>query len=394
MNSNKELKRKSCTATQTTKQSLRLQKRFSEWWSHSACPDQLWMNNIHTLFDDATFTAISSYNHHPQSSQPQPSQPYLVLDIGCNKGYTSADFLDALSPGTNVNPHTLVTAIRAIASEDNTKIDRDGGVCNDSKKALNVDRTTVREVEVHCFEPSPATFGMLQRAHDKLMPSPSSSSSSSNGGGGGGAKWIIHNKGLHNHNGKMSWHKACANTIGDELCTIVDDNTPDAITIPVITVDKFLSETYPPNNNNPKPLVHMLKIDAEGLDPAVLTGAMELLTENRAIMVVFEFNPRLSEKGDHPHGMWGKGGKPQVTLIEVTNWLDSLGYDCYLDTLLVDETEKTKGGVEEAPGLYRITGGCIAKEPSVRGWANVVCASRRYGNVAGRLLELASIVNE
>lgn len=330
------------------------------------------MDHIDTLFHDAT-----------PSSQRQ-HQPYLVLDIGCNKGYTSADFLDALSPGTNMNPHTLVTAIRAIAKEDNTKFDRDGGVCNDSKKALNEDRATVRDVEVHCFEPSPATFEMLKRAHGKLMPQDNSD--------GGGAKWIIHNKGMHNKNGEMAWHSACAHAVGDELCTIVDEGTADAITVPVVTVDTFLEETYPASKSSELPLVHMLKIDAEGLDPAVLQGAMKVLTENRAIMVMFEFNPGLSEKGDHPHGMWGKKGKPHVTLLEVTEWLDSLGYDCYLDTHLPDENEKKKKGVTEAPGLYRITGDCMTKEPSVRGWANVVCASRKYGNVAERLLQLATIV--
>jgi len=370
---NKQLNRHTCTKDQETLQSNRLQKRFSEWWSHSACPDQVWMDHIDTLFADATSTSTTT-------QQQQQQQPYLVLDIGCNKGYTSADFLDALSPGTNMNPHTLVTAIRAIAKEDDTKFDRDGGVCNDSKKALNRDRSTVRDVEVHCFEPSPATYEMLIRAHTKLMPKEED----------GGAKWFIHNKGLHGTNGEMSWHSACAHAVGDELCTIVDEGTSDAITVPVVTVDTFLEETYP-SSSSELPLVHMLKIDAEGLDPAVLQGSMNVLTQNRAIMVMFEFNPGLSEKGDHPHGMWGRNGNPRVTLMEVTSWLDDIGYDCYLDTHLPDENEKNKG-VLEAPGLYRITGDCMSKEPSVRGWANVVCASRKYGNVAERLLELATIV--
>lgn len=367
----------------------RLKKRFSEWWSHSACPDQVWMDHIATLLEDATTSSSQS------QSQQQQKQPFVILDIGCNKGYTSADFLDALSPGTNMNPHTLVTAIRSIAQEDNTKFDRDGGVCNDSKKALNGDRLTVRDVDVHCFEPSPATYEMLVRAHEKLMPEQQQQQTDSGGGGGrSGTKWLIHNKGLHNVNGEMKWHSACAHAVGDELCTIVDENTADAITVPVVTVDSFLEETYPPSSSSSSselPLVHMLKVDAEGLDPAVLTGATKMLTANRAIMVMFEFNPGLSEKGDHPHGMWGRNGHPHVTLIQVTDWLDSLGYDCYLDTHLPEESEKKKG-VLEAPGLYRITGGCLSKEPSVRGWANVVCASRKYGNVASRLLELATLV--
>jgi hypothetical protein len=355
------------------------------------------MEHIDDLFAQVTPPPSSSSQNEKQPQQP----PYLILDIGCNKGYTSADFLDALSPGTNMNPSTLVTAIRSVAKEDNTKYDRDGGVCNDSKKTLNQDRRTVRDVEVHCFEPSPATYDMLTRVHDKLMPN-DNEEEKKGGGGGGGAKWFIHNKGLHKVNGEMTWHSACAHAVGDELCTIVKEGTKDAITVPVVTVDKFLEETYPSSSSSSTldsssslPLVHMLKIDAEGLDPAVLEGSRNLLTQNRAIMVMFEFNPGLSEKGDHPHGMWGKKGNPHVTLLQVTNWLDTLGYDCYLDTHVPDEQEKkkdTKGVLEEAPGLYRITGDCLSKEPSVRGWANVVCASRKYGVVAKRLLELAAIV--
>lgn len=324
------------------------------------------MDNIRSVFDVATGSTSSS-------------NPYLILDIGCNKGYTSADFLDALSPGTNMNPHTLVSAIRAIAREMNTKFDRDGGVCNDSNKPLNKDRDTKSKVEVHCFEPSPATFNMLMKARTKLMPG---------GGTGDKAMWHIHNLGLHEVNSQMSWHSACATAVGDELCTIVPDGTEDSISVPVVTVDKFLEENYPAEKSS-MPLVHMLKIDAEGLDPAVLTGSTSLLTQNRAIMVMFEFNPGLSEK-DPPHGMWGARGKPRKKLLEVTTWLDQLGYDCYLDTHLVDPAREK--GVPEAPALYRITGGCLTQEPRVRGWANVVCASRKFQNVAWMLRNLATMV--
>ncbi|KAL9181980.1 hypothetical protein ACHAXT_012323 [Thalassiosira profunda] len=356
-----EFPRIACTPEVAQKQAARMNKRFNEWWSHSACPDQVWMEGILDVF------------------APEAGKPHLVLDIGCNKGYTSADFLDALSPGTSINPKTLVDAIRGVARDMNTKFDRDGGVCNDSNKPLNKDANTKRPVEVHCFEPSPATYNMLIAARDKLMP---------NGVNEGTAKWNIHNLGLHEVNGKMAWHSACATAVGDELCTIVPDGTEGAIAVPVVTVDAFLKETYPGEAN--LPLVHMLKVDAEGLDPAVLTGATALLTNHRAIMTMFEFNPGLSE-GKSPHGMWGAGGKPRRRLLEVTRWLDRLGYDCYLDTHLVSEKERGNG-VLEAPALYRITGDCLTEEPRVRGWANVVCASRRFEGAAQLLRKLATMV--
>lgn len=361
--------RLTCTPEVAHRQTKRMNARSVEWWSHSGCPDQVWMDDIHSLFHAATKKSDAA------------KKLYLVLDIGCNKGYTSADFLDALSPGTNINPHTLVNSIRAVAREMNTKFERDGGVCNDSNKPLNKERKATSRTEVHCFEPSPATYQMLTKAREKLMPHGVNNPHEK-------ASWKIHNLGLHQVDGQMSWHSACATAVGDELCTIVPDGTQDSIQVPVATVDSFLKENFPVEER--MPLVHMLKIDAEGLDPAVLTGATTLLTQNRAMMVMFEFNPGLSEK-DPPHGMWGKRGNPRAKLLEVTAWLDRLGYDCYFDTRLVDKREREKG-VQEAPALYRITGDCLSEEPRVRGWSNVVCASRNFESVAATLRMLATMV--
>lgn len=187
-----------------------------------------------------------------------------------------------------MNPHTLVKAIRQVAAEDKVKYDREGGVCNDADKPLNVDTKSIRDVEVHCFEPSPATYNMLTRVHDKLMKDDSDNSK---------AKWHIHNLGMHQVSGEMKWHSACKDSVGNELCGIVEEDTKDSITVPVVTVDEFLMDTYKTEKDELLPLVHMLKVDAEGLDPAVLTGSTKLLTQNRAMMVMFEFNPGLGEGG-------------------------------------------------------------------------------------------------
>lgn len=402
---NGALQRITCTADQNTRQKLRIQQRFQEWWSHSACPDQAWMDNIHALFSSATLDANREISRDLLSEEDK-RKPFLIMDIGCNKGYTSADFLDAISPGTGMNPKKLVGAIREIAKEDGVKYDREGGVCNDADKPLNSDTSSRRDVQVHCFEPSPATYNMLTRAKEKLIKDTNEK-----------VKWNIHNLGLHQVSGEMKWHSACKTSVGNELCGIVPDGTADSITVPVVTVDEFLVDTYKTSDDK-LPLVHMLKVDAEGLDPAVLTGSTKLLTQNRAMMVMFEFNPGLGEGGKlqyfitcnwlqkclcpdpthlhsfvfvaSPHGMWGSKGKPHKDLLEVTSWLDNLGYDCYLDTRV--PKGKELGTVPEAPALYRISGDCLTSEPKVRGWANVVCASRKWGSVAWKLRRLATMV--
>ena len=50
---NGALERITCTPTMARKQMDRMNKRFSEWWSHSACPDQVWMEEIDKVFDMA-----------------------------------------------------------------------------------------------------------------------------------------------------------------------------------------------------------------------------------------------------------------------------------------------------------------------------------------------------
>jgi hypothetical protein len=67
------------------------------------------------------------------------------------------------------------------------------------------------------LQPSPATYNMLTRAHEKLIKDK-----------GGNAKWHIHNLGLHEVSGQMKWHSACETSVGNELCGVVPDDTADS----------------------------------------------------------------------------------------------------------------------------------------------------------------------
>jgi len=345
-----------CSPEEAQKQEDRIALRFREWWSHSACPDQVWMESFPDLMRQASIT-------------PEEGKPLVVLDIGCNKGYTSADFMDLLTPHDGFNPRTLHQAIQAVAKERNTKYERDCGVCGDCTRPVNTDHKKTENVQVHCFEPSPATYEMLTNVKSRLARP--------NARG----EWIIHNKGLHNHSGILAWHTACKDAVGNELCKIVPEGTPGSIKVPVITVDEFASKEL-----TQQPLIHMLKVDAEGLDPAVLKGAEKILKAKKAVMVMFEFNPGLRDKKP-PYGMWGTE-KGFTKLLDVTSWLDTLSYDCYLDS----RVDGPKG--VNAPPLYRITGECIRTDPRIMGWSNVICASRAFPSVAQALLDLSPMVGQ
>uniref|UniRef100_A0A6T9YFZ7 Methyltransferase FkbM domain-containing protein n=1 Tax=Bigelowiella natans TaxID=227086 RepID=A0A6T9YFZ7_BIGNA len=274
-------------------------------------------------------------------------------------------------PAGGANAKTLHNAINAVARDHKTKYKRACGACGDCTRELNKNTHVKNPIDVHCFEPSPATYQMLLDVKEKLDIGAKSDER---------AKWFIHNKGLHNASGILAWHRACQDSVGDELCTIVPESTPDAIKVEVTTVDEFAKASLAAGQT-----IHMLKVDAEGLDPAVLRGATETLREHRAVYVMFEFNPGLRDKKP-PYGMWGVA-KGLTKLLEVTDWLDKLSYDCYLDSRVDDGKKKV-----DAPALYRINGGCVRRDPKILGWSNVVCASRAFPEAAQALFDLSKLV--
>ena len=123
-------------------------------------------------------------------------------------------------------------------------------------------------------------------------------------------------------------------------------------------------------------LVDLLKIDAEGAEPAILFGARALLRAQRVAALVLEV---------HHKGAWAR-----ATLGAVVRALDGDGFSCYL------------GG---AALLVKLSGGCfvdaldVAKEAwrfdthaaSVNG-ANLYCAHRRHRPALVRLFDAHATV--
>lgn len=252
--------------------------------------------------------------------------------------------------------------IEEFARVNKISIDKACGVCGDCYEKITIAKGLGKDpfdVRVHCFEPAPSSFAILEYVYDKLKP-PS----------GTRHTWLQHNMGLYNESGDMMWHESCAHAGGGELCGIVAANTPNAIKVPVVTVDDFAKQ------NGVWP--DLLKIDAEGFDPAVLAGAEETLNYGHTPLVLFEFNPALKSGG-----LWHK-----IKLDPVINWFDTLGYDCYFES-------DTKGSSDPAtPSFYRITGNCLSTYPTAfRGWSNVICASRRDKEVAKVLSDRATMIN-
>merc|ERR1712039_398959 len=133
----------------------------------------------------------------------------------------------------------------------------------------------------------------------------------------------------------MWWDYRC-NVTGNELCGLVDEGTPNSIPIPVATVDTFAA-------SGAVKAIDILKIDAEGYDPAVLKGAEQVLQAGKAAVVTFEHNKGM--------GLW----KTQH-VHDITTRLDSFGYDCYFESSLKKWVPISES---DTPSLYLITGGCM-----------------------------------
>jgi len=183
--------------------------------------------------------------------------------------------------------------------------------------------------------------------------------------------WVLHEYGVSEKVGTLWWDHRC-NVIGDELCGIVEEGTANSIPVDVSTIDKFVASS----GNT----IDILKIDAEGHDPAVLMGAEQVLLSGKTPVVTFEYNPGVG-------GLW----KAQE-LMDVTKKLDGFGYDCYFESNL--KKEHGLHDSQNTPSLYLITSGCMPKSASkqFRGWSNVVCALRKDPEVSTMFRKLATLL--
>ena len=104
----------------------------------------------------------------------------------------------------------------------------------------------------------------------------------------------------------------------------------------------------------------LLKVDTEGFDPLVLSGARGLLSRGVPDLLLFEYH--------------GKGAWLDTSLRVVALDLAASGYACYFDG---------------DPVLTRVTG-CWHDALEVRDWSNVVCAP--MGGAYHALLESLSFL--
>ncbi|GIL74316.1 hypothetical protein Vretifemale_4375 [Volvox reticuliferus] len=234
------------------------------------------------------------------------------------------------------------------------------GSCGECNRAMPKYPVQGQEtVDVRCFEPSEVHVESLRKARDTLYGTPGTAVYGSLGQGAGGSSatiftspgsdvrtqvnFHVHHEAMSNYTGTADFPANCTvNT-----CSVGTNTAPahvslnhtasNVVKVKLTTVDEEMRKLS-------WPLLDVLKIDAEGFDPAVLAGAFHSLLVHRIGVLSF-----------HYQRLWTRSG---ASLRQCVNYLERLGYACFFD----------------APVLTRISGGCWLELYETWRKSSIVCA--------------------
>lgn len=296
-----------CTPRETAVQLELFKEHLGGIKDFSACGAGSWMRKYHEL---------------------APKGPKVLVDIGCNKGYYTAELFSLFAPqlAERLSPQKVHEHVMQQMPLPPFPC----GVCNDClgkyDPAPSGSEPTKYPVTVHSFEPSSTSFERLISLRDKSFPKDDRL-----------LHWELHNKAVSDKSGIVSFSAACSS----ELCSIQSGGGGDSVQ--ATSVDDFVASL--PGSSSRSFMIDILKIDTEGFDPAVLQGARGLLAAKGAAVVYFEYN------------IWNLW--KTTALKDVVAELETFDYVCYF---------------EGRPTYTRITG-CWADAFEFKGWSNVVCTT-------------------
>lgn len=273
---------------------------------NTSCPPMHWLNKLEEILDAS-------------------SEPLTFFDIGCNKGFTSAKFFGLFAEDVAFKPTEV------LSGEFDEQL---CGACRDCEEEIMKKTSILHDrVDVYCFEPSHANLQFLLQLKSRFFPTTGRLVRK-------GVQWHILNMAAYNSS-SFAPFPDCKG----EGCSLAGtnltggDNRQRFTWVPTTTVDRFVQEVGIRN-------LTLLKIDAEGYDPAVLKGAMRSIRTGVVKLITFEYNK----------GVW-----LEYKLEDFVDWFDEYGFICYFDGVF----------------LTRLTG-CWFPRFEFYSWANVVCVHREH----------------
>lgn len=263
----------------------------------------------------------------------EASGPFVAVDVGCNRGFTSAKLFGTMAPELGVTPETAY-AFGSVAFSGIEWLPRDYGcgACGDCTERPRP--AGARPVTVHCVEASDNHYARLVATKNALMRD-----------GNGSHAWHLHRIAMTDAPRTAVRFKddGCG-----ELCAI---GLPGATSVVLAMNVDALVESLNVRR------AALLKVDTEGNDPAVLAGARQSLKDGVFDMVTFEH---------HEVGLWSS-----TQLLDVVTSLAKHEYACFYD------------GKDQ---LFRLTG-CYNARWNEKRWTNVVCVHARMKRTTAAMLE-------
>ncbi|CAE7418379.1 unnamed protein product [Symbiodinium sp. CCMP2592] len=280
---------------------------------------------------EASWSWLTSY-----LAPEQQGRAAVLVDIGCNKGYSSARVFERWQPSALLNQQSLGRAHQKLGTPKSC------GVCQDCKQKplkLPAGVRSTRTPLVHCIDGSPRTVSRTKQAME--LASPKSMTG-----------MHFHNLAFTNFTGTVQFGDCDAM----ETCSM-HKGTP--VTVKAMKLDAFVAQEA-------LKFIDIVKIDVEGAEPLVLQGAMAALKSEKVAFVHFEANTE-------PKDAW-----KDFDITWMVTTLDDLGYSCFI------EAAKHRGKF-----LVRLTG-CLHSTKLLKtakrfSQYNVVCAKR--GTVAEEALQ-------
>ncbi|KDD77127.1 hypothetical protein H632_c13p3 [Helicosporidium sp. ATCC 50920] len=265
--------------------------------------------------DNPGWTACGSSRYLEEFNDLSPQGRKVMIDVGCNKGYSSAKFFALWAPEVGLTPPEIVKRRPSVWC----------GNCNDCQEEIRSrSKAQGAQLTVLCLEPSQSNFADLVQTRDAFFSTNSPD-----------VQWLTLNLAASNATGTARFSRECTS----EQCSLGEAAAHNSDLIETTTVDGLLA-------HHAVDFVDVLKIDAEGYDATVLQGAAQTLAARRVRLLSFEY---------HGVGFW-----PKTRLRGVVQWLAGLDYVCYFDG---------------QPHLARLTG-CWDEAYEFHDWSNVVCVQR------------------
>lgn len=275
----------------------------------------------------------------------------VMIDVGANKGYLLAEWLDLIRPELGITPKSLYSKyinVPGFPVGENVKC----GACGDCRdghqpsraskwckgKKHNIVPTSDFSLKLYGLEPEPSNLKVLEKGLLKMF---NLANETSQEHGHGSTQLLIQQVAAVEDEATHSVKfKLCPP--GAEDCGIeVSGASEGSVDVPAMSLGSWAE-------SEGLDIIDVLVTDTEGMDAPVLQGATKLLSAGRVRILQFEY---------HGVGEW-----QDIQLEYMVEILDGYGYDCFL-----------LGMKDKA---LRLTG-CWAPAYEFKWWSNVMCIDRR-----------------